>query len=530
VACRWRIRHKLVLGLGLVVAILGLLLAGTLKGLASYRATMTTLGCKFKEFQKAQAVRDAAKLLQKFNSQQTEALDLKGYIAGTRRALDEYKKELDLSRLELGDDPDYASHERTVAQELNKYLDDLNEAMRAAMNNAVSTADPRTPLLLSDPGVDAEMKKVIRTTDDLINGMTTGLGYLRDGVRKETKTILYVVCATFVIGVLLLAVLLRSYYGWVFYPIRALQEGAGRVAQGDFERTIEVHSGDEIEDLAHAFNDMTGRLREMYRDLARQVNERSRQLVRSERLASVGFLAAGVAHEINNPLHIIALHSEAIEGRLGDLLRQPKDRQAQDLDTVIKYLKKIQDEAFRCKGITQQLLEFSRQGEPRREPTDLAELVQVVVDMMQHMPNCKGKEIRFEPAGPCAAWVNGLEIRSVILNLVVNALDSMEVGGTLAIRLRQVPGPTGSMHDPRVEVIFEDTGCGMTPEVLENIFEPFYTTKEPGKGTGLGLSISHRIVNQHGGEIEAVSAGPGKGSVFTVRLLVRPPEGAREAA
>jgi signal transduction histidine kinase len=323
---------------------------------------------------------------------------------------------------------------------------------------------------------------------------------------------------------------LRSYYGWVFYPIRALQEGAGRVAQGDFERHIVVHSGDEIEDLATAFNDMTGRLREMYRDLARQVNERSRQLVRSERLASVGFLAAGVAHEINNPLHIIALHSEAIESRLDNLLQQGKERQVQDLDVVVKYLKKIQDEAFRCKGITQQLLEFSRQGEPSREPTDLVELIQTVVDMMQHMPNCKGKEIHFAPPGQFVAWVNGLEIRSVILNLVVNALDSMDAGGTLAISLRQVPGPTGSMHDRRVEIVFADTGCGMTSEVLENIFEPFFTTKEPGKGTGLGLSISHRIINQHGGEIEAVSDGPGKGSVFTVRLLVQPPENAREAA
>jgi two-component system NtrC family sensor kinase len=530
VACRWRIRHKLVLGLGLVVAILGLLLGGTLKGLASYRATMTTLGCKFKEVKKAQGIRDAAKLLPKFTSPQAEAVDLKGHIAATRRALDEYKEELDTSRLGLGDDPDYASHEQTVALGLNKYLDDVDEAMRAAMKNAVSNPDPQTPLLLKDPGVDAAVNKVIRTADELIDGIYTGLGDLRNGVRKETDTILIAVCAIFVVGVLLLAVLLRSYYGWVFYPIRALQEGAGRVAQGDFEQNIEVHSGDEIEDLAHAFNDMTGRLRDMYRDLARQVNERSRQLVRSERLASVGFLAAGVAHEINNPLHIIALHSEAIEGRLGDLLRQPRERQAQDLDTVIKYLKKIQDEAFRCKGITQQLLEFSRQGEPRREPTDLVELVQTVVDMMQHMPNCKGKELRFEPDGQYVAWVNGLEIRSVILNLVVNALDSMGPGGTLAVGLRQVPGPTGSLHDPRIEIEFADTGCGMTPEVLENIFEPFFTTKEPGKGTGLGLSISHRIVNQHGGEIEAASAGPGQGSVFTVRLLVQPPEAAREAA
>ena len=123
---------------------------------------------------------------------------------------------------------------------------------------------------------------------------------------------------TSILGIVLLCGSLRFFYRWVFLPIQELERGAERVARGDFERRIEVHSGDELEDLANAFNDMTSRLREMYRDLARQVNERSRQLVRSERLAGVGFLAAGVAHEINNPLASIAFCSEALEGRLAN--------------------------------------------------------------------------------------------------------------------------------------------------------------------------------------------------------------------
>src|SRR4051812_20625656 len=140
-----------------------------------------------------------------------------------------------------------------------------------------------------------------------------------------------------------------------------------------------------MEELAAALNNMTGRLREMYRDLARQVNERSRQLVRSERLASVGFLAAGVAHEINNPLASIAFCSEALEGRLaGKLADFPSES-----EVVTKYLRMIQQEAFRCKAITQRLLEFSRGGERRREPTNLADLVQSVLDMVQHLQNCR---------------------------------------------------------------------------------------------------------------------------------------------
>jgi signal transduction histidine kinase len=264
----------------------------------------------------------------------------------------------------------------------------------------------------------------------------------------------------------------------------------------------------------------------MYRDLAQQVNERSRQLVRSERLASVGFLAAGVAHEINNPLASIAFCSEALERRLADVLEDLPSRT--DAATITKYLGMIQQEAFRCKEITQRLLEFSRGGERRREPTDLAELVQGVLDMVQHLQNCKGKRIIFEPTTRLTAWVNGQEIKSVILNLVVNALDSMDEGGELTITLRVAAGKPAAPANRVAEVTFADTGCGMTTEVLENIFEPFFTRSRTGKGTGLGLSISHRIISQHGGEIEAASQGPGQGSTFTVRVPVQPAEAVKE--
>jgi signal transduction histidine kinase len=254
----------------------------------------------------------------------------------------------------------------------------------------------------------------------------------------------------------------------------------------------------------------------MYRDLAQQVNVRSRQLIRSERLASVGFLAAGVAHEINNPLASIAFCSEALEGRVTGLLppRSPEG------EVVLKYLRMISQEAFRCKAITQRLLEFSRGGERSREPADLAEIVQGVLDMVQHLQSCKGKAIVFQPAGPVRAWVNAQEIKSVVLNLVVNALDSMDEGGKLTIMLAR--------RGDRAEVVFHDTGCGMSAEVLENIFEPFFTKSRTGKGTGLGLSISHRIISQHGGEIEAASPGSNQGSTFTVRLPLQPAEPVKE--
>jgi signal transduction histidine kinase len=174
----------------------------------------------------------------------------------------------------------------------------------------------------------------------------------------------------------------------------------------------------------------------------------------------------------------------------------------------------IQEEAFRCKRITEKLLDFSRCGEIQRSRTDLVELVQSVVEMVQHMGKYRGKAVLFQPRQAVLAQVDPQEIKQVVLNLVVNALDSMEPGGTLRIEVRYSHG--------LAEMVFDDDGCGMPPEVLENIFEPFFTRRKVGKGTGLGLSITHNIISQHGGEIAAASPGPGLGATFTVRLPVRP--------
>lgn len=313
--------------------------------------------------------------------------------------------------------------------------------------------------------------------------------------------------------------LMLLFHRWVLYPVRLLQRGVRRVARGSFDYKIELNSGDEMQDLAEAFNDMTAKISVTYADLEQQVQERSRQLVRSERLAGVGFLAAGVAHEINNPLASIAFCSEALENRLEAVLNAANS----DHGVVSNYLKMIQEEAFRCKSITEKLLDFSRCNDIKRERTDLASLIQGVVDMIRHIGKYRGKTILFQPKEAVMAHVDSQEIKQVVLNLVVNAIDSMEPGGTLKIDSRY--------HHGMAEMVFNDNGCGMSPDVLENIFEPFFTRRRTGKGTGLGLSICHRIVSQHHGEINATSAGEGKGSTFRVRLPIHPseiPEGAAE--
>ena len=549
-AFRWRIRHKLILGLGLVVLITVLLLAGTFKGLASYMATMKTMSSKLAELRKAYDLKNAVQTLaakpgyvqrdaytrrpeMEDGSQQSplpavdkpieeQKKDLRAKLQAAREALESYNAQLE-DTVNRGRDPEDGYRPRIIVELLRTDFADLERIVEAATIDPSATPNQTatpTPLRLQGP-VNEKITALTQEANDLVQDVYDSVEYRLTIAKEDHTWSVWIVLSTSIVGVLLMTGLLRFFYTWVFFPVRDLERGAGRVAQGDFEHRIEVRSGDEMEDLAAAFNNMTTRLREMYRDLARQVNERSRQLVRSERLAGVGFLAAGVAHEINNPLASIAFCSEALEARLADLLasrskaggRAPSGH---DQEVIVKYLKMIQEEAFRCKQITERLLEFSRSGERRREMTDLAELVQSVLDMAQHLQNRKGKQIVFEPKTPVHAWVNAQEIKSVVLNLVVNALDSMEEGGTLTITLR----PQHEM----AELVFADTGCGMTADVLENIFEPFFTRSRTGKGTGLGLTITHRIITQHGGEIEAASAGQGTGSTFTVRLPSRPVE------
>ena len=528
-ACRWRIRHKLMLGLGLVIGIMGLLLAGTLNGLALYRATTKSIDSKLAELKAAEELASALHLrVDSQTDSNDQPRELEKKIDNAKQKLAAYVEKL-ADTLTHRRDPERGQDEIALIQALEERFKTLQKAVDQAAKPTVSSAN--VPLM-NDPEVERALGELDGAGQQLHETIYDALYKRISEAKDHYRNSLIIVLATGVAGVLLTMSLGRFFYRWVFYPIRDLQAGVGRVAEGDFEHRIAVHSGDEMEELAAAFNDMTGRLREMYRDLARQVNERSRQLVRSERLAGVGFLAAGVAHEINNPLASIAFCSEALERRLfpnderksgqSDVYPPSFLLLQSDRDVITKYLKMIQQEAFRCKAITQRLLEFSRGGERRREPADLAELIQSVIEMVQHLQTSKGKRIVFEPSGGRVAWVNAQEIKSVVLNLVVNALDSMDDGGTLTITLDQ--------RDRMAEMRFADTGCGMSPEILENIFEPFFTRSRTGKGTGLGLSISHRIITQHGGEIEAASPGLTEGSTFIVRIPLQPAEPVREEA
>jgi two-component system, NtrC family, sensor kinase len=523
VASRLRIRHKLFIGAIMVVFVMMALAGGTLYGLWSYYLTTNCVRARLNELSAAEDFKAAVADLLNRDVKLIACLpaQLTDEMRPARERLAAFCKELESNRTN-GNEYRPAFFENHKVPEIQADLDTFEKAIRDLMNQpfAGSAGNPALEKLhherLSKPGEKLRLDAL-----DLRDCIKKDLSDRIRDTRGIYQMALWISIPAGTIGFLLLLTMTLSFSRWVFKSIRELETGVRRLAEGDFSNKIELHSGDEMEDLAVAFNAMTTRLQDLYGDLERQVNERSRQLVRSERLASVGFLAAGVAHEINNPLASIAFCSEALEARLNELMRhfRASERAGEEREIFQKYLKMIQDESFRCKNITERLLAFSRVGERKRATTDLRELIQTVVELAATLPHYKGKQIRLEAGGQGVretAWVNGEEIKSVALNLVINALDSMEEGGTLTIRLGR-RGALASMQ-------FSDTGCGMNREVLENIFEPFFTRSRSGKGTGLGLTISHLIVNQHGGEIEAFSAGPGRGSTFTVLLPVLPSE------
>ena len=501
-----RLRHKLMLGLALVVGSVGLLLGGTLYGLAAYLRTVRVTERKLFELENMSVVLAHLSGLQptQFTDPASEHRELTGQVERATLFAGAYRKELDLT-LAQGLDPEGGVDETDL---LNKFEQSLAR-LAVALKKASSTAAGEETLkpVREHPDVRAAFDEANLLGQALRHAVISDIGL---SIKRSNATIrqsLWIVGFSTVQLLIIVAALLVYFREWFYTPIRELQAGVQRVHAQDFAHPIVLHTRDELEELATEFNAMTARVAAVHRDLVQQVNERSRQLVRSERMVSVGFLAAGVAHEINNPLASILFCSEALDRRLQEAVAHAPPA---DAEVLTRYLKMIQQEALRCKDITQKLLDFSRTGERKREPTDLAGLVRGVLEVARHLPNCRGKAIAFDPASYVVAPVNAQDLKSVILNLVVNALDSMEEEGSLAIHL----GTT----DGHAVLSFTDSGCGMTDEVLQNIFEPFYTRSRTGKGTGLGLFISHQIVDQHGGQIQASSAGPGKGSTFTVRV------------
>lgn len=333
-------------------------------------------------------------------------------------------------------------------------------------------------------------------------------------VRNQYYTWMVLTVACSIIAAFMLVWLFKRFSKRVFQPLESLAESSRIVAGGNYDHRIKMDSNDEMAELAGALNAMTQNFQDIKSDLNKQVRKRTKEVVRSEKMASVGFLAAGVAHEINNPLASIAWSAESLESRLHEILNPVQEMKKEERDAQIadmkKYLQRIQDEAFRCKGITSALLDFSRMGDSRKQMASLTETIQSVIDMVKPLSRYRGRTVKFRGNPSVSASVNQQEIKQVILNLITNSLDSVSEDGVVEIRLER--------KGNNALLIVSDNGCGMTDDVMQHLFEPFFTRRRDGQGTGLGLSITYQIVQEHGGTIVPYSEGPGKGSTFTISL------------
>ena len=315
----------------------------------------------------------------------------------------------------------------------------------------------------------------------------------------------------------------------VHRPVLRLQAGTQRIARGDLDTRIEVTGHHELAQLASAFNAMAEDLkvaRQEATDWSRKLEEKvvaktgelqraQRQVLHMEKMASLGKLAATVAHELNNPLSSILTYARLVEREL----------EGQPVDAAVRaelgeYLRLVQQECSRCGGIVRNLLLFSRRGgAAAMAPVDVDQVVERSLMLTRHHLEMQRIELRRESllADPLLVADAG-ELEQALVALIVNAVEAMSgpgsEGGELLVRV------SGDAAEVRIDV--GDTGVGIHPDVLPHIFEPFFSTKERESGVGLGLAVVYGIAQRHGGAVEVESA-PGQGSVFHLRLPRRPP-------
>ncbi|MFY9682373.1 MAG: ATP-binding protein [Candidatus Sulfotelmatobacter sp.] len=327
-------------------------------------------------------------------------------------------------------------------------------------------------------------------------------------------------------GAMLLVVLFSWLFVWrvVARPINALENGTEHLARGELGYQIDVRSQDEVGDLAHSFNDMSLQLRAANeqimtwaKTLEDRVDEKTKELrsahdhvLHVEKMASLGKMAAVVAHEVNNPLSGILTYAKLLRkwvasGQAGNDKR----------DEAMECLELIATESRRCGELIKNLLSLSRSAPMNLQSVDLHEVINRSLLLVRHQLEHAGIDLQLKleedmPRLHCDA----AQIEQVLLALIMNAIDAMPRGGNLWIA-------TLLNHDEtEISIEVRDDGAGIAPDVLPQIFEPFMTTKEHGRGVGLGLAISRGIVERHNGRIE-VESHLGKGTTFTLTLPVQ---------
>jgi two-component system NtrC family sensor kinase len=323
---------------------------------------------------------------------------------------------------------------------------------------------------------------------------------------------LYVFLGITLLAMILITVVAMRVAHRISSPIHAMADAAKKIAAGDYNQKVEVSSDDEIGFLADNFNNMVSKLVRAHQELKdwgetleRKVEKRTSELkamqahlIQSEKLAGVGKLAAGVAHEINNPLTCVLTNSSLM---LGDLPHD--DPRREDLQTIV-------DETLRCRKIVKGLLDFARQTKPQKRNLNLNKVAEDVLALVRNQASFRNISIETElDAEIPPVLADADQMRQVILNIILNAADAMPQGGSLRIR---------SSHKPELKQVMlqiSDTGPGIPSDIQDKLFEPFFTTKKTG--TGLGLAIAYGIMERHKGALQ-VESSPGHGTTIIVIL------------
>jgi two-component system NtrC family sensor kinase len=335
------------------------------------------------------------------------------------------------------------------------------------------------------------------------------VGMLYVGVLEEKYVDIRNNAISILVAIIVAGMLLAVGLGYllaqkIMRPVNRLIKASQQVSEGNLTPEIGPISKDEIGVLQNTFKEMVVSLEE--RDKRRRAESENR-LLQSEKQASIGRLAAGVAHEINNPLTGVLSYTHMLLRRkdIGDDIRS-------DLETIIESTERV-------RKIVKGLLDFSRQTKLDQEPTDVNKLVSSAITIMDNQALVKGVSIKFNPGDNLPmVTLDRNQIQSVLLNMIINALDATEPGD--AITIYTAPGLSASDSGQKgVEITVADTGCGIPPENLDKLFDPFFSTKEVGQGTGLGLSVSYGIVQRHGGTMR-VQSEVGKGTRFFIWLPV----------
>lgn len=374
-------------------------------------------------------------------------------------------------------------------------------------------------------GVDKSMATA-RTSEEI---GTIELGLSRETVNQEIVEAQTAAILLTVIVVLGTIAMLAFIVSAITKPVTELVEITDQISRGDFSRKVEIQQFDEIGHLADTFNKMIESLKQSRDEIetynrnleqkiierTQQLEEAQQQLVQSEKMGAIGQLAAGVAHELNNPLGGILGYAQFTLEKLQKSV--PAKTSQKEIDSYVRYIRDIEVQARRCKAIVQNLLRFSRSSKSIDfEDVDVNRAIEETMSFVEHQLrlNDISLSVSLDRNIPMIHGNVG-QLQQVFTNLIINAMHASSAGATIEISSRYSPalGEFGGA----VELVFADHGHGIAQEHLKKVFEPFFTTKEVGKGTGLGLSVSYGIIRSHGGEIN-VSESAGGGATFTIVL------------